>query len=204
MTPVTDRAAVVSEALHTLYAYRSDDDNPSGEGRYWWHEQGRDALADLEAERDALRADLEAAQAQADKLAEALLALVAAVEPLMASKPTEIMPDGLLRYDWTEPLYALSVAIVPARAALAEAGKETALREYGKTPDIKGRIYELAAVIARLVCVDDVPHVDDPDGRRRLDLAANELGHLLRLEEPEFDVVWVEDDLDAEAGKAAS
>lgn len=64
----------------------------------------------------------------------------------------------------------------------------------GETPDTKGRIYELAAEVARLVCVSDAPYVDDPPARRRLDLACNELGHLLGLPEPEFADIWPYDD----------
>lgn len=59
-----------------------------------------------------------AAEARVADLREALRGLVAAVEPLMESKPTEITAEGLLRYDWTEALYALKEAIGPARAAL--------------------------------------------------------------------------------------
>lgn len=63
-----------------------------------------------------------------------------------------------------------------------------------QTPDVKGRVFELAAEIARLVCVRDVLYVDDKPGKRALDLAANELGHLLRLPEPEFSNLWRGDD----------
>ncbi len=49
---MTDHADVIREALHTLYAYTSDDANPPGEGRSWSHEQGRAALDALVAERD--------------------------------------------------------------------------------------------------------------------------------------------------------
>lgn len=62
------------------------------------------------------------------------------------------------------------------------------------TPDIKGRVFELAAEVARLVCVDDAQYVDDPEAHRALDLAANELGYLLKLPEPEFSDLWREDD----------
>lgn len=59
---------------------------------------------------------------------------------------------------------------------------------------VKGRIYDLAAEVARLVCVNDAQYVDDPPSHHRLDLAANELGHLLGLPEPEFQSVWRTDD----------
>jgi len=38
----------IREALHTLYAYTSDDANPPGEGRSWTHEQGRAALGRIQ------------------------------------------------------------------------------------------------------------------------------------------------------------
>jgi hypothetical protein len=57
----------------------------------------------------------------------------------------------------------------------------------------KSRVLELAAEVARLVCVNDAQYVDDPPVHRRLDLAANELGHLLGLPEPEFATVWRHD-----------
>ena len=60
------------------------------------------------------------------------------------------------------------------------------------TPEIKGRVFELAAEVARLVCVEDVIYVVDDEGQRKLDLAANELGYLLKLPEPEFADLWRE------------
>jgi hypothetical protein len=81
--------------------------NRTAEAERLLHERSMlaiDSLAAAEAERDAAHA--------------ALRALVAAVEPLMASKPVELMKDGLMRYDWTDALYAIQKAIGPARAAL--------------------------------------------------------------------------------------
>ncbi len=62
--------------------------------------------------------------------------------------------------------------------------------QVGETVDVKERVFYLAELVAILVCVDDVAHVDDREGRRRLDRAANELGHLLKLPFPEFDTIW--------------
>lgn len=75
-----------------------------------------------------------------------------------------------------------------SRLPLGKAGSDSA--PLGATVDIKGRIFELAAEVARLVCVEDVPHVDDREGRKKLDLAANEIGFLLKLPEPEFSDLW--------------
>lgn len=74
------------------------------------------------------------------------------------------------------------------RPPLGKAGSDSA--PLGATVDIKGRIFELAAEVARLVCVEDVAHVDDREGRKKLDLAANEIGFLLKLPEPEFSDLW--------------
>lgn len=74
------------------------------------------------------------------------------------------------------------------RGWLGKAGSDSAPVTH--TADIKGRIFELAAEVARLVCVEDVAHVDDREGRKRLDLAANEIGFLLKLPEPEFSDLW--------------
>lgn len=52
------------------------------------------------------------------------------------------------------------------------------------------RFQDLAAQVARLVCVDDVPYVDDPAGRKALDRACNEIGFMLELPEPEFADLW--------------
>lgn len=73
-----------------------------------------------------------------------------------------------------------------------KAGSDSAPIDY--TPDIKGRVFELAAEVARLVCVEDAVYVDDKKAHRALDLAANELGYLLKLPEPEFENLWRGDD----------
>lgn len=76
----------------------------------------------------------------------------------------------------------------PADAAFGKAGSDSAPIDC--TPGIKDRVFELAAEIARLVCVEDVLYVVDDAGKRALDLAANELGFLLKLPEPEFSALW--------------
>lgn len=61
-------------------------------------------------------------------------------------------------------------------------------------PGVKDRVFELAAEVAWLVCVRDAQYVDDKEAHRALDLAANELGYLLKLPEPEFENLWRGDD----------
>lgn len=75
-----------------------------------------------------------------------------------------------------------------------KAGSDSAPIHLPVNKDQRNRVYELAAEIARLVCVEDAQYVDDKKAHRALDLAANELGFLLRLPEPEFANLWREDD----------